>query len=101
VNFIASYHFIASSYFKAKGRKHPILHIGFEFLTVKIIKSSVFWDITLCGPFKVNLHFRGIYCLHFLARRVSSACCLLHAGFLLGSIFNPEDARDMFIQNDS
>jgi hypothetical protein len=31
----------------------------------------------------------------------SSACCLLHAGFLLGLLFIPEDGSNMFLQNIS
>jgi hypothetical protein len=31
------------------------------------------------------------------SQATSSACCLLHSGFLLGSIFNPEDGGDMFL----
>jgi hypothetical protein len=27
------------------------------------------------------------------------ACCLLHAGFLLGLLFYPEDGGDMFLRN--
>jgi hypothetical protein len=30
-----------------------------------------------------------------------SACCLLHAGFLLGLLLNPEDGTDMFLRNVS
>jgi hypothetical protein len=30
---------------------------------------------------------------------LSSACCLLHSGFLLGFIFDPEDGGDMFLRN--
>jgi hypothetical protein len=26
-------------------------------------------------------------------------CCLLHAGFLLGLFFNPEEGGDIFLQN--
>jgi hypothetical protein len=26
------------------------------------------------------------------------ACCLLHAGFLLGSLFEPDDVSDMFFR---
>jgi hypothetical protein len=29
-------------------------------------------------------------------QQTGSACCLLHAGFLLGLFFNPEDGGDMF-----
>jgi hypothetical protein len=32
-------------------------HIESEVLTVVTVKSSVFWDITLCSPVKVNWHF--------------------------------------------
>jgi hypothetical protein len=43
------------------------------------MKSSLFWDITPCSPFKL---------------------CMppAHAGFLLG-LFDPEDGGDMFLQN--
>jgi hypothetical protein len=30
--------------------------------------------------------------------RFSQACCLLHAGFLLGLFFNPQDGGNMFLQ---
>jgi hypothetical protein len=33
--------------------------MGFEILTVVVMKNSIFWDIMLCNPFKVNLHFGG------------------------------------------
>jgi hypothetical protein len=29
----------------------------------------------------------------------SSACCLLHAGFLLGLLYNTEDGGDVFLRN--
>jgi hypothetical protein len=45
-------------------------------------KSSTFWDITPCGPLKVN-----------------SACYMFHAGFLLGLFVDPEDGGDMFVRN--
>jgi hypothetical protein len=28
--------------------------IGFEVLITVGVKSSIFWDITMCGPLKVN-----------------------------------------------
>jgi hypothetical protein len=37
------------------------------------VKSSIFWDITPCSPFKANRRFGGTYCLHFQGRRISRA----------------------------
>jgi hypothetical protein len=56
--------------------------VGFEVLAVVLMKTSTFWDIMPCRPLKL-----------------SYACCLFHAGFLLGLLFNPEDVGDMFLQN--
>jgi hypothetical protein len=54
-----------------------------------VIKSSVFWHITPRSPVKVN----GV-----LEEHVSSiSWSLLHAVFLLGSLFRPEDGGDIFI----
>jgi hypothetical protein len=50
---------------------------------ITVLKSSVVWDITPCIPLKVSRRFGGSY--------------LLHAGFLLGSFFDPEDGGDMFL----
>jgi hypothetical protein len=33
--------------------------VGFEVLTVVVMKSNIFWDIMLCSPLKVNQHFGG------------------------------------------
>jgi hypothetical protein len=41
------------------------------------------WDVMVCSPLQ------------------SFACYLLHAGFLLGSFFNPEDEGNMFLRNVS
>jgi hypothetical protein len=35
--------------------------------------------------------------LHTFREQGSFACCVLHAGFLLGLLFNPEDGGDMFL----
>jgi hypothetical protein len=32
-------------------------------------------------------------------RNMGSACHLLHAGFLLGLFFNPEDGGDLFLRS--
>jgi hypothetical protein len=33
--------------------------VGLEVLTSVVVRSSVFRDIVLCSPVKVNQHFRG------------------------------------------
>jgi hypothetical protein len=50
------------------------------------MKSTIFWDITLCSPLRVNP------CL--------VATCF-HAGFLLGLFFDPDSGGDMFLWNIS
>jgi hypothetical protein len=45
--------------------------VGFEVLTVVVMKSSIFWDIMLCSWLKVNRHFRGTYRLHLQGQRIS------------------------------
>jgi hypothetical protein len=62
------------------------------------MESSVFWEIT---PLKVKRRFERICRLRLQGRRVkqSFARCLLHAGFFLGVLFNPEDGGYMFLWN--
>jgi hypothetical protein len=36
---------------------------------------------------------------YLLGHNAGSACYLLHAGFMLGLIFDSEDGSDMFLQN--
>jgi hypothetical protein len=47
--------------------------VGFEVLTAVVMKSSVFSDITLCGPLKVNRHFGGTCCFPLQGRRIPQA----------------------------
>jgi hypothetical protein len=54
------------------------------------MKSSIFWDISPCSPVKVNPHE---------VATVDSARCLLHALFLLGLFFEPENVDYMFLWN--
>jgi hypothetical protein len=64
-----------------------------EVFTAMNMKSFTFWDIKPCSLMKSQPPFR---------RNTShSAHCLLHAGSLLGLLFNPEDGRDTFLRNVS
>jgi hypothetical protein len=65
--------------------------VGFEVLTAMVVKSTVFWDNMPCSPLKVDQHFGET---HY---KQSSAPYLLHAGFLLGLFFDPEDGGNMFL----
>jgi hypothetical protein len=47
--------------------------VGFEVLTPVVMKSTVFWDITMCSPLKVNRRFGGTYRLHLQGRRIIQA----------------------------
>jgi hypothetical protein len=75
--------------------------LRFEILTVVVMKSTVFWDITPCSPLKVNRHFGGKYRLHIQDRKISSAlfATCFHAGLLLGLFYDREDGGYMFLQN--
>jgi hypothetical protein len=48
-------------------------NVGFEVLTTVVMKSSVFWDITLCSLLKVNHCFRQTCHLHLQGWRISQA----------------------------
>jgi hypothetical protein len=70
--------------------------VGFEVLTAVVIKSTIFWDITPCGPLKANWRFGGTYLLRLQGRRISrtrnqqsSACHLLSRWFLARLILWP------------
>jgi hypothetical protein len=81
--------------------------------TALIMKSSVFWDITLCSPLKVCRWFGGTYLLHLqgwwisqtikqheVSLKLSSlACFLLQAGILLGLLSDTEGNTCMFLRN--
>jgi hypothetical protein len=45
----------------------------FKIKTALFLISTIFWDIMLCSPLKVNRHFGGTYCLHIQGRRISQA----------------------------
>jgi hypothetical protein len=50
-----------------------VYFVGFEDLTAVVFKSTIFWDITPCGPLKANWRFGGTYCLHLQDRETSRA----------------------------
>jgi hypothetical protein len=54
--------------------------VGFEGLTAVVVKSSVFWDITLCSPLKVNRRFGGTCHVHLQCWRISQARNQCEAG---------------------
>jgi hypothetical protein len=47
------------------------VNIWLLFIKLITLKSSVFWDITLCNPLKVNRYFKRTYGLHLQGWRVS------------------------------
>jgi hypothetical protein len=63
--------------------------------------GRIFQDITPLGTLKANQRFGRTCYLHLQSRRISKASCLLHAGFSLGLIFDPENGGDIFPQNVS
>jgi hypothetical protein len=48
-------------------------YVGFEVLTVVVMKSTIFWDITPCSPLKVNWRFGETHCLQLQGRILSQA----------------------------
>jgi hypothetical protein len=63
-----------------------IATVGFEVLTA-VVKSTIFWDITLCSSLKVNRRFGALLGTYF------------DASFFFGSFFDPKDGSDMFLRN--
>jgi hypothetical protein len=45
--------------------------VGYEVLTAMVLKSSIFWDITPCSPWKFKLRFGGTCRLHHHGWRIS------------------------------
>jgi hypothetical protein len=64
---------------------------------VVVKKISVVWDITPWSPLKAKRRF-GRTCSFYLQRRISSSCYLLHAGFLIGLIFDTENRGAIFLR---
>jgi hypothetical protein len=47
--------------------------IGFEALIAVVMKSSIFWNVTPCSPFKFDRCFGGTYRLQLQGGRMSRA----------------------------
>jgi hypothetical protein len=54
--------------------------VGFEVLTAVFMKSSIFWDVTLCSPLKVNRRFGGTCRLHHQGQRINRATSMKAGG---------------------
>jgi hypothetical protein len=61
-------------------------NVGFEVFRTVVMKSSIFWDITLCTLLKINQHFRGTCQFHFKVQG-GTAFHLLSRWFLAWLIF--------------
>jgi hypothetical protein len=57
-----------------------LLYVGFDVLTAVVMKSIIFWDISLCSTLKVNRRFGGTYRFHLQVRRISRAWNQREAG---------------------
>jgi hypothetical protein len=58
---------------------------GLEVLTPVVKKSSVFWDMTLCSPLKVNRRFGETCHLHFQDCWFL-ACIILQGHMFFGNV---------------
>jgi hypothetical protein len=79
--------------------------VGFEVLTAVVMKSSIVWDITPCGPLSVNRRHGKTYRLNLQCRRISRARNQRESGwqaelFLIrtGLFFDTEDGGDTFLR---
>jgi hypothetical protein len=57
-----------------------MFYVGFEVFTAVVMKSTIFWDMTLCSPLSCNRRFGGTYRLHLQGRRIISARTSRQAG---------------------
>jgi hypothetical protein len=89
-------------YRKYDCKESRISSVWSEVSTAEVMKSTIFWDITLCTPLKVNRRLGGKYHLDLqgLISRGRYKCesrWQAHAGISL-DLFNPEDGGDMFLR---
>jgi hypothetical protein len=72
-----------------------VSYVGYEVPTAVAMKSSIFWDITLCSPLKVNLcvskkHIASIFSVDEQAKQETR---MMQAALLV------EDGSDMLLHN--
>jgi hypothetical protein len=76
--------------------------VGFEVLTAVVVKSSVFWDITLCSPLQVNQRFGGTCFLFLQGERISQARHQCEVGgkqTFHDLFYNLKDGGNIFLEN--
>jgi hypothetical protein len=61
--------------------------VGFEVVTEVVMKSYIFWDVTLCNTLEVSRRFRGTDRLYFYGPRINQPRSQREAG------------SNMFLQN--
>jgi hypothetical protein len=49
---------------KIVGNEESLYVVRFQVFRAASMKKIVFWNIDLCSPFEVEIHFRCAYCLH-------------------------------------
>jgi hypothetical protein len=74
-----------------------------EFLIEVVMKRSLFQDITLCSPLKINLRFGGTCHFHFQGPRIGQAKTRMTraavlSSFLLGIFFDIEGGGGRFLR---
>jgi hypothetical protein len=77
-------------------------NVGFEVLTMAVMKHGIFWDITPCSQY-MNRGFGGTYHLYLQGRKSAeqetSETWWLGTWFPARLIFDPEAGGDTFLRN--
>jgi hypothetical protein len=68
--------------------KLVFINVGFEVLTAVVVKSYIFWDITLCSTFKPNRSFGATCRLHLQDRKINQGRKQCESGWQGGSACN-------------
>jgi hypothetical protein len=73
----------SNSYLEDLSRHTLNNYVGSEVLIAVVMKSFIFWDITLCSVLKINHRFGGICRLYLQGRRVNPATNQRETGSML------------------